>query len=417
MLETTTVLKSERNRACGRHRRRHPRCLRPRSCSAGAENRQGRVLSRKRDARTRPLGAYSHHVPDCSDDIDLGAAVDAMAAAGEYCLSTSFCMWCQDAFAWYIFASQNQSLKHGIGRRAAQGDVLGGTALSNPMKSFFGIEHLRLKGKRSNGGYVVNGALPYVSNLGSDHYFGAIFEVDDGGSKFPVMAIVPCAAEGISLAANTKFLALDGTRTYSVQLRDASIPDAWVLADPAQDYVKRIRAGFVLLQAGMAFGLIRDCIKLMRKNREPPRPRQQISRRAARAAGRTANGDGERSRSAVRDAVRDRLRLLARCHRTRLAAGEASVTAAHAAMLHCGAQRLFRQCQGTTPPARGLFRGDRDARNQTIAQNARGHGELSNGPKNAMARNARKASQEPCHASGRTPQLLPGPDVKYRSEG
>ncbi len=154
-----------------------------------------------------------------------------------------------------------------IGRRAARGDALGGTALSNPMKSFFGIEHMRLKGRRSGDGYIVNGLLPYVSNLGDEHYFGAIFEVDDGGCKHNVMAIVPCAAEGVNLSANTKFLALDGTRTFSVQLRDVVVPNAWVVADPADEFVKRIRAGFVLLQAGMAFGLIRDCIRLMERTK------------------------------------------------------------------------------------------------------------------------------------------------------
>ena len=48
-----------------------------------------------------------------------------------------------------------------------------------------------------------------------------------------------------------------------------SFPNSWVIADPADEYVKRIRAGFVLLQAGMAFGLIRDCIRLMQRTRGP----------------------------------------------------------------------------------------------------------------------------------------------------
>ena len=156
------------------------------------------------------------------------------------------------------------------------------------MKSFFGIEAMRLKGRRGDGGYVVKGLLPYVSNLGDDHYFGAIFEVEDGGAKRNVMAIVPCAAEGLTLAANTKFVALDGTRTFAVQMRDVVIPESWVIADPADDYVKRIRAGFVLLQAGMAFGLIRDCIRLMEQTKALARPRQQISRTAAGAARRAA---------------------------------------------------------------------------------------------------------------------------------
>ncbi len=57
------------------------------------------------------LGAFAHHLPGRSDSVNLNASINAMAAAGEYCLSTSFCMWCQDAFAWYIFASANETLK------------------------------------------------------------------------------------------------------------------------------------------------------------------------------------------------------------------------------------------------------------------------------------------------------------------
>jgi len=64
-------------------------------------------------------------------------------------------------------------------------------------------------------------------------------------------------------------VALDGTRTFSVQLRDALIPDAFVLADPSDAFIARIRAGFVLLQAGMGIGLIRGCIALMNQVKGP----------------------------------------------------------------------------------------------------------------------------------------------------
>jgi hypothetical protein len=127
-------------------------------------------------------GAYAQHLPGFSHKPDLGAAIQAMAAAGEHCLSTAFCMWCQDALGWYIFASANDALKATLGRRVAAGEALGGTALSNPMKTFFGIETIRLKGKRVAGGYVVRGALPFVSNLGEDHHFGAVFELETQGA-------------------------------------------------------------------------------------------------------------------------------------------------------------------------------------------------------------------------------------------
>jgi len=56
---------------------------------------------------------------------------------------------------------------------------------------------------------------------------------------------------------------MDGTGTFGVQFRDVFVPDELILAEQAGPFVKKIRAGFVLLQAGMALGLIKDCINIM----------------------------------------------------------------------------------------------------------------------------------------------------------
>lgn len=282
-------------------------------------------------------GAFATHLPGADGRADLATAIRAMAAAGEHCLSTAFCMWCQDALAWYIFASENAALKDKLGARVAAGSALGGTALSNPMKAFFGIEPIRLKARRVVGGYVVRGTLPYVSNLGADHHFGCVFEVEETPKRY-VMAVVPCAADGLALSDNTKFVALDGTRTFTVQLRDAMIPDELVLADPSDSFIKRIRAGFVLLQAGMAIGVIRGSIDLMTRTRGPlghvnkyldVQPEQVADELAALEAKveRLAATPFESDPSYWRAVIE-----------TRLAAGEATVAAAHAAMLHCGAR-------------------------------------------------------------------------------
>ena len=57
-------------------------------------------------------GAYAQHLPgEAEIKVDLGTAIDAMAAVGEHCLSTSFCMWCQDALGWYIYSSDNDGIE------------------------------------------------------------------------------------------------------------------------------------------------------------------------------------------------------------------------------------------------------------------------------------------------------------------
>jgi len=281
-------------------------------------------------------GAYASHLPE-NGNADLVTAIRAMAVAGEYCLSTAFCMWCQDALAWYVHASDNAALRERLGPAVARADMLGGTALSNPMKSFFGIESMRLKGRRVAGGYVVRGVLPFVSNLGDDHAFGAVFEVEDEPRRH-VMAVVRCAAEGLSLVGNTRFVALDGTRTFAVQLRDVMVPDDDVLADPIEEYLRRIRAGFILLQSGMAFGLVRGCVDLMRQMKGPlghvnkylePQPEEVAEKLDA------LTGWVERLAATPFETDPGYWRQVLEA---RLAASEAAVAAAHAAMLHCGAR-------------------------------------------------------------------------------
>jgi alkylation response protein AidB-like acyl-CoA dehydrogenase len=285
-------------------------------------------------------GAFAAHLPG-KNAPDLVTAIRAMAAAGEHCLSTSFCMWCQDALGWYIYASANEALKATLGRRVAAGEALGGTALSNPMKTFFGIEPIRLKARRVAGGFVVHGLLPFVSNLGDDHHFGAVFETQDElkpeTNRF-VMAIVPCASSGLTLAGNTKFVALDGTRTFSVKMRDVMIPDALVLADPSDAFIKRIRAGFVLLQAGMAFGQIRGCIGLMEQQKGPlGHVNKYLDQQPEDFRERLAALEAQVERLATTPFETDPGYWRAVIE-ARLAAGETTVAAAHAAMLHCGAR-------------------------------------------------------------------------------
>src|SRR3954447_5708587 len=205
------------------------------------------------------VGAWGSHMPH-EGPADLRCAIQAMSAIGEVCGSTAFMAWCQNTLVWYAANSTNMKLAKRFGDAFSTGRVLGGTGLSNPMKSFFGIEKIKLKGRKVEGGYVVRGALPWVSNLGPDHYFGTIFEREDAPGEI-VMFLADCADPAISLQPCKPFLAMDGTGTYGVQFRDAFVPDELILADPAGPFVKKIRAGFILLQAGMALGLIKDCIR------------------------------------------------------------------------------------------------------------------------------------------------------------
>jgi alkylation response protein AidB-like acyl-CoA dehydrogenase len=262
-----------------------------------------------------------------------------MARAGRECLSTAFCMWCQSALGWYIYNSDNAALQAGLGAKVATGEVLGGTGLSNPMKTLFGIETMKLKATPVEGGYTLRGTLPWVSNIGPDAWFAVVSEIPEGpraGER--VMMVLHGSGEGVKLVANDHFVALEGTRTYGVQCRDAFVPSAHVLADPINAYIPKIRAGFILLQAGMAFGMIEGCIALMEQVKgqlghvNKHLPDQPEDFRAKLDAMKAEVAELTKTPYDTSDAY------FIRVVRARLAAGDLSVAAAHNAMLHQGAR-------------------------------------------------------------------------------
>ena len=208
-------------------------------------------------------GLFRDHLAAFSPRPSIATATRKMAAVGRTCMSTAFCTWCQDAAGWYLEQSENTALRDALQPGLARGEQMGGTGLSNPMKTFAGIETLKLRGRRVEGGYEVSGVLPWVSNLGQGHLFGTVFEAaDEPGRR--IMAMFRCGHDGVEIRQNAVFIALEGTGTYSVLFRRAFIRDEQVLADPLGDMVKRIKAGFILLQTGMGLGVTAACIDLMR---------------------------------------------------------------------------------------------------------------------------------------------------------
>lgn len=149
----------------------------------------------------------------------------------------------------------------------AGGEVLAATGLSNPMKHFSGIERIKIHAEpdRKSEGYTLNGAIPWVSNVGPEHYFAVVASVGGAEGGGYMMAVIRGDELGVTLGHGGHFIALEGSSTYSVTLRDVHVPPESVLASPAEDYIARIRPGFVLTQTGFGLGLTQSCIELMKR--------------------------------------------------------------------------------------------------------------------------------------------------------
>lgn len=202
---------------------------------------------------------------------DFALAIRAAAEVSRVCGATGFMVWCHQVCGVYLEQSGNPALGGPTLQRHVQGLTLGATGMSNPMKTFAGIEQFLLRAQPVDGGYEVNGTLPWVSNLGEDHYFGAVASVavEPGQPAREVMFIVHCQDPGVQRRDCPSFSAMEGTNTWAVRLQDYRVDARNLVADPVRPFIGRIRGAFVLLQTAMGLGVTQGAIDSMWKVEGP----------------------------------------------------------------------------------------------------------------------------------------------------
>ncbi|RSD25892.1 acyl-CoA dehydrogenase family protein [Mesobacillus subterraneus] len=194
--------------------------------------------------------------------VDYSKEVRVVEEIAKVCMTTAFNLWCHLASLTYIRNSKNAYLKREILPQLENGTLLGGTGLSNPMKYYAGLETLHLNAVKNNDGYIVKGQLPSVSNLGTDHWFGIIAEVN---SNQRIMAVVPCHAEGLTLKAKLEYLGVNGSATYSCTFDEVTIPDKWIISEDVDRFIESIRPAFVLYQIPLGMGVTESSVASIRQ--------------------------------------------------------------------------------------------------------------------------------------------------------
>jgi alkylation response protein AidB-like acyl-CoA dehydrogenase len=291
--------------------------------------------------RLARAGAFSAHLHSHGEPGDLGLSIQLIAEIARVCGSTGFVAWCQAACGLYLEESGNPDLQAEILRRHIRGEGLGGTGLSNPIKSFAGIEKLLLQARPEGEGYRLRGSLPWVSHLLPDGYCGVIAAVvhEDGSpAGREVMVLLRASAPGVVLVTCPAFSGMEGTSTFGLRVDEAWIGPEAVIARDAAAFIAGIRPSFVLLQCGFGLGVIQGAI---------------ASIASVHGQGGHVNRFLEDQAEPLQgefDALRQRILLLARTPRRtdpayRIAVLEAraetsqlSLRAAQAALLHQGAR-------------------------------------------------------------------------------
>lgn len=303
----------------------------------------------------RGLGARGGFGADSYSDtdafkLDLVRQIGLIAQVGSVCGSTAFLVWCQSTCIWYLQHSAQAAVRRRYLKAVVTGERPAGTGMSNAVKHLAGIEKIRLHARRQGDSYIVDGVLPWLSNLSED---GLIFVAASVAGEGYVMFAIEADSPGLTLHPCPEFSGMRGTNTLNVRFKQVALGADNVLAQPAQfdDFISRIRAGFMLMQAGMGLGVGQACLRVMREsnishaqvntflNEQAGELQQQIEALRARIDDLAATSQSDRVPA---------LQVL----RARAAASELALRAAQSATLHAGArgylmrhpaQRLMRE--------------------------------------------------------------------------
>lgn len=208
-------------------------------------------------------GAFAVHLDSYGQR--FGLALANMHEIARHCGSTGFITWCHDVCGLYMERSGNPALLARMPDHAA-GNTFGGTALSNPMKALTEIEAMALKAVPCAGGYRISGVLPWVSHIRRGQYCGAIAAVQrkNGKPAHEVMFLLDINDQ-VELRKCPEFSGMEGTSTWSLFLRDYFVSEDQIIADPARPFIQQVRGAFILLQMGMASGVIQASIDCCRE--------------------------------------------------------------------------------------------------------------------------------------------------------
>ncbi|GAB3624744.1 acyl-CoA dehydrogenase family protein [Mariniluteicoccus endophyticus] len=192
------------------------------------------------------------------DASDVRPAAEVIAALAEECMPTAFGLWAHRMATDYVARGTRGPRSETLLADLRAGRAVGVTAMAAGLKALAGVGELATTATRTDGGWVLEGFIPWASNLVDDAVLVLPSRTDDGGT---LVAWVPVAAQGVGVRHLSGLLALDGTASGSVRLDGVRIDDDQVLSRDLTGFARAFRPTFLVLQTAFCAGLVRRSLR------------------------------------------------------------------------------------------------------------------------------------------------------------
>lgn len=195
-----------------------------------------------------------------------GSLRDAIAAVADVSfqsLAAGFVLWGHRTYIEYLLQSSNEDLRRRLLPELLAGAAAGATGLSNAMKHLQGFEELQFRARVDGEHLVVDGKLPWVTNLRHAPFHLAVAIERQDGQSF--IASLSSTDEGVVRSPDLDLVGLRASNTAAVTVSGTRISAREIIHPDARLWLPQVRPAFLGLQCGMSIGLARRALSEARR--------------------------------------------------------------------------------------------------------------------------------------------------------
>jgi alkylation response protein AidB-like acyl-CoA dehydrogenase len=194
---------------------------------------------------------------------DVTDGIAAISDVSERSLAAGFVLWGQRCYIEYLLQSPNAALRDRLLPDLLAGRLAGATGLSNAMKFLSGLEELQVNARDTSGNLMLDGKLPWVTNLRPQGFHVAVAVTGKGG-RGSFIASLALGDRGVSRSADLDLMGMRASNTAAIAISGAEIDAERIIHPDALAWLPATRPAFLGLQCGMSIGLARRAIAAAR---------------------------------------------------------------------------------------------------------------------------------------------------------
>lgn len=186
-----------------------------------------------------------------------GTAMDGVrtiAAVARESLAAAFMLWSHRCLVEFMVHTPNHALRDRLLPDLLAGRIAGASGLSNVMKFLAGLEPLQVTARPDGDGLVVDGILPWVTNLREQGFVAAA--AADPGDGGPAMILALAHDDpGVTRSADLALMGMRSSDTAALRIEGARIGRDRIIATDAPGWLPGVRPAFLAMQCGLPIGL------------------------------------------------------------------------------------------------------------------------------------------------------------------